>query len=363
MTNEHLRALLDTAEQQALTSHAADTVASTHHPTHRTVDLPSGRVAHLSYTPAISEAGPAGGVFRIRLGDPSAHSGHGLAPAGQVRRPPTLRGIVGGSPCWTRCVAQINSCYLAGEWLAIRGEPGTGKRALLRAVHAFHEPGHAFRVLDPPCGDEDAWFAELGEAVSASGGMVVLAHAEQLGEQTAAAVADLLTAPADAGGAGRPVRIALTVDDGEVGDVLTALFPRSIEVPPLRHHTEDIGALVAHLLGQLPGGARLSVSPAALSQLARAQWPGNVTQLRAVLENILKIRHAGVIEVGDLPAEVRAVVRRTLSPIEWLERDAIVTALLENDESPTRAAEAIGISRATIYRKLRRYGITLPLRI
>jgi transcriptional regulator with AAA-type ATPase domain len=225
----------------------------------------------------------------------------------------------------------------------------------------LHDPARSLRLFDPPCGDDDAWLAELAEALEVSGGMVVLVHAEQLAEETSAAVADLLVGLAGSTDPQRRVRVALTATAGDAAEPLAALFPRSIDVPPLRHHAEDLAELVPYLLAQLPGGSRLTMSAAVMSQLARAPWPGNVEQLRRMLKSIIKVRHSGVIEVSDLPPEGRAWVRRVLSPLEALERDAIVTALLDNDENPTRAASAVGMSRATIYRKLRQYGITLPL--
>jgi transcriptional regulator of acetoin/glycerol metabolism len=118
---------------------------------------------------------------------------------------------------------------------------------------------------------------------------------------------------------------------------------------------------VPHLLGQLPNGDRLSCPPSVLAQLSRLNWPGNVAQLRKVLVHVINHRRAGAIELGDLPPECRSTSRRVLSPIEALERDAIVNALSDTDESPTTAARMLGMSRATIYRKIRRYAITLPL--
>jgi transcriptional regulator of acetoin/glycerol metabolism len=75
----------------------------------------------------------------------------------------------------------------------------------------------------------------------------------------------------------------------------------------------------------------------------------------------VKRRHSGVIETSDLPPEARTAGHRVLTPIEALERDAIVQALLDNAQRPAAAARALGMSRATIYRKFRHYGISLPL--
>jgi transcriptional regulator of acetoin/glycerol metabolism len=132
-------------------------------------------------------------------------------------------------------------------------------------------------------------------------------------------------------------------------------------VPPLRHHVDDLADLVPHLLSQLVGEDRLTVSSRAMAQLRRLNWPGNVTQLRRLLGEVVKRRHSGVIEIADLPPEARTAGHRVLTPIEALERDAIVQALLDNAQRPAAAARALGMSRATIYRKFHHYGISLPL--
>jgi transcriptional regulator of acetoin/glycerol metabolism len=94
--------------------------------------------------------------------------------------------------------------------------------------------------------------------------------------------------------------------------------------------------------------------------LTRATWPGNIAQLRQVLRKVVRRRRSGVIEPGDLPPECRSVARRVLNPLESMERDAIVGSLLDAQGNKNEAARALGVSRATIYRKIREYGIELP---
>ena len=95
----------------------------------------------------------------------------------------------------------------------------------------------------------------------------------------------------------------------------------------------------------------------AMRRLRTLPWPGNVAQLRSVLTETLSRRRSGVIGVDDLPAECRSVTRRKLSRLEAMERDAIVRSLSENDGDKADAAEALGMSRATIYRKIKDFGI------
>jgi transcriptional regulator of acetoin/glycerol metabolism len=361
MSNDHVRQLFDPAEQDALIGYAMDTMRASDRTSARTVELPSGRSAHLRCTPVHCETGPAGGVFRIRLahrGPASPSSGTLLSP--REHAPADLPGLVGTAPCWTRSAQQVDACYRAGDWLAVEGEPGVGKLALLRSVHRRHHPSVRFRIAEPPDpGGLEDWLAVLSDDLTLPNAIVVLAHADRLDEDDAAAIAGvLIEQAADLDPGSRP-RLAMTLG-GPAPAPLSPLFPRTVEVPALRHRIEDLSVLVPHLLRQLTHADDLVVSHQVFAQLARLNWPGNVTQLRTVLNHVVKQRRSGVVEPDDLPAECHSTSRRTLSPLEALERDAIVAALLSTDENPTRAASMLGISRATIYRKLRTYGIFLP---
>ena len=138
---------------------------------------------------------------------------------------------------------------------------------------------------------------------------------------------------------------------------LLRFFPHTVEVPPLRHHVEDLHELVPFFLARLSQHGRLTCSPEALKLLLRHSWPGNTEQLWQVLRQVVQIRRAGAIKPKDLPPECWTVSRRLLNPLESMERDAIVASLLDHDGNKARAAEALGMSRATIYRKIHEYGI------
>jgi transcriptional regulator of acetoin/glycerol metabolism len=364
MMNEHVRLIFDAPEQQALLAYAAEMLRSDDRTVTRTVELPSARTANVKCAPVGCEAGRAGTVFRVRLVQETRSAAPGGALIHGIRSSLTPPGVVGSSAIWTRCVQQVNSCYEAGEWLALAGEPGTGKQTLLRAVHQLHNPTRSFRNLEPPGpSDIDTWLTALDEALSTPGTMVVLEHADQLDPSTAEVVADqMLELDSDDDDPIQRGRVAITVTSTDLAsNALVLAFPRTIEVPPLRHHVDDLDDLVPHLLGQLIGDDRLTVSARAMAQLRRLNWPGNVTQLRRLLGDVVKRRHSGVIETSDLPPEARTAGHRVLTPIEALERDAIVQALLDNAQRPAAAARALGMSRATIYRKFHHYGISLPL--
>ena len=94
--------------------------------------------------------------------------------------------------------------------------------------------------------------------------------------------------------------------------------------------------------------------------LMRNRWPGNVEELLGALRKVVAHRRTGVIGLADLPADCLAITRRLLSPLESIECDAIVEALISADGDRAKAARHLGMSRATIYRKVRDYGIAVP---
>jgi len=133
-----------------------------------------------------------------------------------------------------------------------------------------------------------------------------------------------------------------------------------VELPPLRHHVEDLHELVPFFLAKLSPEGQLTCSPEAMQLLLRSSWPGNTEQLWQVLRRVVQHRRSGTIHPDDLPPECRTVSRRLLNPLESMERDAIVQSLLDCEGNKAKAAESLGMSRATIYRKIHEYGIVAP---
>jgi transcriptional regulator of acetoin/glycerol metabolism len=157
--------------------------------------------------------------------------------------------------------------------------------------------------------------------------------------------------------------VAVTLSQTPVKADLAGLlqcFPGTVELPPLRHHIDDLHELVPFLLAKLNHHGRLACSPEAMQLLLRSSWPGNTEQLWQVLSRVVRHRRTGTISPGDLPAECWTVSRRLLSTLESMERDAIVRSLLDYDGNKVKTAESLGMSRATIYRKIHEYGIVTP---
>jgi Nif-specific regulatory protein len=135
----------------------------------------------------------------------------------------------------------------------------------------------------------------------------------------------------------------------------------TIRVPPLREHAEDIPALVEHFLPRLCleycRSARLT--PAALRRLQEYSWPGNVRQLRSVLENAVAMASEEVIDTGDLrlPEEPGDGGSLPSLNLEELEARAIREALRRSGGTLIQAAKLLGIHRETLASKMKQYGI------
>jgi DNA-binding NtrC family response regulator len=227
-------------------------------------------------------------------------------------------------------------------------------------VHQRRNPAAPFHVLDAASAGQE-WLTKARRELLDGTGMLLIRHADAL---TAKQMHSLASALQEARAAERQeeLRVAVTLNRKQAGADLTRLlrfFQGTVELPPLRHHIEDLHELVPFFLARLSQQGRLTCSPEAMQLLLRHNWPGNTEQLWQVLKQVVQRRRAGVIMPRDLPPECWTVSRRLLSPLESIERDAIVQSLLDHDGNKVRAAEALGMSRATIYRKIHEYGIVI----
>jgi len=138
----------------------------------------------------------------------------------------------------------------------------------------------------------------------------------------------------------------------------------SIKVPPLREHPEDIPALVEHFLTTLNAEYRrqVSLSEGALLRLTSYSWPGNVRQLRTVLETAVAMTEGDVIMPSDLhlPAETLPTSRPPSLDLQELEIWAIREALTQTEWQFGQAAKLLGMHRETLTLKVKKYKIERP---
>jgi len=150
-------------------------------------------------------------------------------------------------------------------------------------------------------------------------------------------------------------------------DLFHRLNVASLRIPPLRERTEDILPLAEHFLASATVRnncrQRLALSPEAAAKLVRYQWPGNIRELRNVIERAAILAPTDLVTPDHLPD---ALLRGTspeddsreplASTMNDLEREHIVR-VLASTESLEKAAEKLGINAATLWRKRKRYGI------
>ena len=145
-----------------------------------------------------------------------------------------------------------------------------------------------------------------------------------------------------------------------------AAFP--IAIPPLRERREDILLLARHFLEKYtaPSGRSISdISSLALRLLLQYNWPGNVRELENAIARAVLLETTGELQADNLPSQLSPVVAlgrdpstpQMILPLTEIERQALIHALEATGNNITQAALALGISRVTLYRKLKKYNI------
>ncbi len=151
-------------------------------------------------------------------------------------------------------------------------------------------------------------------------------------------------------------------------DFLHRINTIRIQLPTLRERSSDVPLLAEHFLTRYAGATPPRLTGEAIAVLERYRWPGNVRELRNVMERAALLSVNGVIEARDLPlgADIGAASRATptqLFTLEELERRHIESVLMRTSWHQGRAAELLGISPKTLYRKIREFGFQRPDRL
>ncbi|MFD7011735.1 helix-turn-helix domain-containing protein [Rhodococcus jostii] len=125
-----------------------------------------------------------------------------------------------------------------------------------------------------------------------------------------------------------------------------------VTLEPLRRRRHEIPEIAARMLATAPGGAFRGLAPDAIRVLSSQSWPGNLTELRRVVELMAAIPGTGSLQAVDIPASHRKPASLP-TPRAEAERDIIVGALHSAGGNRSRAAELLGVSRSTLYNRLR----------
>src|SRR5271167_3684499 len=313
-----------------------------------------------------------------------------------------LDGIIGTSAGMQDVLRLISRLKDTRTPVLISGESGTGKELVARAIH-FRGALAKSNFVAVDCGalvptlmESELFGYEKGAFTgatktkaglfqAANGGTIFL---DEIGELPLEMQAKLLRVLQEK--EVRPVGsnekinvdvrvIAATNRDLEAAyregtfrkDLYFRLNVVTVHLPPLRERRSDIPTLVHHFLNRYAPGTNLHVTPAAMKSLLQYDWPGNVRELENCIARGVTLGDQEVIDVQDLPPAIRAEqpASQAMTPqdaaslsttaLAEMEKMTILRVFEQANGDKALAGKMLGISRATLYRKLKRYNIPL----
>jgi DNA-binding NtrC family response regulator len=318
--------------------------------------------------------------------------------------------LVGSGPAIEKLLAQINRVAPSETRVCILGETGTGKELVARSIHE-KSPRHENAFITLNCaavpaelieselfGHEKGAFTgavakHVGKFEQAEGGTLFL---DEIGDMPLSMQAKLLRVleegEVERVGGDKPIRVNVRVvvathrnlDDlmkqnAFRRDLFHRVYVFPLPLPPLRERREDFPALVAHFSQQVAaqnGWKEKIFSEDAVAELRRYAWPGNIRELRNVVERLVLLASGEEITNGDvrlvLPnvealgtalasssstasTETGTLAQRT----EAFEREVLLAEIRRSNFHMTNVARALGLERSHLYKKCQQLGIDL----
>jgi two-component system, NtrC family, nitrogen regulation response regulator NtrX len=291
--------------------------------------------------------------------------------------------MVGESYTMTQLREQVAMAAPTNGRVLIYGENGTGKELVARTIHGLsRRRGGPFVEVNCAAIPEELIESELfghvkgaftgamldrrGKFELADGGTLFLDEIADMSLKTQAKVLRV------------DVRVLAATNKDLTTEIRAARFREDlyfrlnvipIFVPALRDRADDVPLLVDHFMAEFAseyGRRRKTLDPAALAALQRYRWPGNVREMRNILERLMIMVPGDTITASDLSFLDGAVVppettSGTPEPLhearDRFERDYILRALAAQQGNISRTAEVLGVERSNLYRKMRGFGI------
>ncbi|MBW1792209.1 MAG: sigma-54-dependent Fis family transcriptional regulator [Deltaproteobacteria bacterium] len=304
--------------------------------------------------------------------------------------------IVGSSAATRKVINLISQVALSNATVLVTGGSGTGKELVASAIHyssnRADKPYVRINCAAIPeglleselFGHEKGAFTgahtmKIGKFELAEGGSILL---DEIGEMSLDLQAKLLRVLQEreierVGGLQTiPINVRVIcstsrnlVDEVKKGAFREDLFYRlqviPIEVPPLRERKEDIPDLCNYFLKEFGKEKRqsLSISPEAMSVLQSYDYPGNIRELKNIIERLTVLVPSAMVQAWDLPSDIRSEYReerrniplKLADAVAMAEKACIVNALKESNGNKTEASRLMGISRKNLWEKLKMY--------
>ena len=319
-----------------------------------------------------------------------------------LQRKDSANEIVGESPAIRRAMQLIEKVAQSESSVLILGESGTGKELAARAIHRLSQRAEKPLVtincaaLQETLLESELFGHEKGAFTSATQSKMGLFEVadrgtlfvDEIGEMQPSLQAKLLRVLEDGSlrrvGATKErtvdVRVVAATNKDLHAEVAAGrfrddLFFRinvfTISLPPLRDRRDDIRRLAEHLLDR-HGSGRWTMTSAVIEALSAYDWPGNVRELANVIERASILAEGTTIDVSDLPEEIRGAGSSgnlAFSPqsaahesdnLAERERLHVERVLHRKNFSRVRTAKALGITRRSLYRLIKKYGIDVP---
>ncbi len=319
--------------------------------------------------------------------------------------------IVGESEKIQTLKRQISVAGPTNGWVLVHGESGTGKELVARAIHgASKRAGGPFIEVNCAAIPQDLIESELfghekGSFTGATGtkrGKFELAHngsifLDEIGDMSTATQAKVLRVLEGQDfqrvGGTKTLKSDMRViaasnknlaDEIKKGAFRDDLYYRlnviPLDVPPLRERSDDVGLLVRHFLNEFSaeyGQKPKKIEDDALALFSHYSWPGNVRELRNIIERLIIMVPGPVLTVRDIPPPLNPALRENVTEKPnggraaghhhaslkaaraEFEREFITRKLREYDGNVSKTADAIGVERSNLHRKIKTLGIEM----
>lgn len=313
-----------------------------------------------------------------------------------------FEGVIGDSPQMREVIERLRRIAPTNASVLIQGETGTGKELVAQAIHQNSpRKNKPFVALNCAALSENILESELfghvkgaftdassdrvGKFEYADGGTMFL---DEVGDMPTATQIKLLRVLENGEitrvGSNDPIKVnvrLLSATNRDLEEAIQAgtfrsdLYHRlkvvTIRLPTLRERTADIPVLIDHfirLLSKRHGKQVRGMSPAARRRLLAFDWPGNVRQLRNVVESMVVVDYDGLLDMDDLPEELAdpaptpespslSLTALVGKPLEEVERLFLAETLRLTGGNREEAARMLGIGERTLYRKIKEYGL------